>query len=494
MVFRAVHAALVGYGALCVAAAWCVLLLQVDAVVRGVVVAGVGAAGIAVWWLANRRADGTAEPMCLLAGLDATSATPATPTTGGAASMCCANGPHYHLYLELRWGQLRVTRHSARRAPSGSEDSEDSAREEDSANPTPALPPFGPAAAVSAVFASPAPWTQAVASWSLATCAADADPTHPAATTYRTVQGPLAITGRRWWLLEVHIDPQALAAGTGTVEAGIAQLAEHIRAHLAHHNVWSVLVDVPSAAIFATRWNAAHAEHRAVATGADAAALATLPPCGDGPIIGADSAERAVCIDLAGPHVHHVLLTGTPPEVAVVLLRQAALGWSGVVITDHPEQWHGPARAMGWPVHGPGTADALTRHPLVGTQSCHHADTGEPTATPFIDVVVWDCTAALPPPLLLAARRAGRARIGTLWEIVPQRAASPEAALQRARAEHPDIVVDARVAGWITVELLTSLPSWESEDVAVQAVTIAEEEQFVRDAAAVPQPEDVLHV
>lgn len=445
----------VAYLVLCLFVALSGFIPHLPASVQLALVLALLPAGMLLWWWNARWTRTPEQPMCLL-----------REDSLAVPRMCCASGPHYHLYLQLRYGQLRVARHHSTTAHTA-------------AAPPTTPPPF-PLRELEAVFCSPAPWNSAVREWSLASCADNADLLHPAAPAYRALQGPLHIEGRRWWLLEVHVDALALARSSGTVQEALSQLATHIGAHLALHKMQSRLVDDTFADAFADRWKAAPEHQRTVVAGDTPTAVDAPPASGDGPIIGADEADRAVCVDLAGAHLRHVVFVGAAEEIHGVMMRQAALGWSAAVVTDRAEQWYGLAASLGWALFAPGSVEAFLR-------------AASPTDKSW-DVLVWDC--GMPPPKKLVhhVRSHSTSRVGTVWEVLPPQELAREQALQRARQMFPDIVVDARVAGWIALEMRTRLPADTVDEIAVQTVTVPEEEQFLRDAAARPRPGDVLRV
>lgn len=379
----------------------------------------------------------------------------------------------HRVHLELRIGRVAVSRY-----PGPGTDA-----------PTLAPSTPFPLQILSTVLDSGAEWAAPIRRWQLVGTTEATIAEHPAAATYRTLLGPLDIPGRRRFLLTLDIDPLALPPG-GSVASATAHLATCVATHLTHHRIWARLVDDRLAADIQDRGTCCAAgspgAERPAAPEKEAGGPTVVPGIGAGPVLGADAEDRAVCLDLAGPHLRHVVWVGPRDALTSPLVRCAALGWRAAVVTDTPQQWRGLAEAAGWPLHL--AADLDPALPARWSSSCGGTD-----GHGGIDAVLWDCALG-PETVLRRPPGADPTPTPTLWQVVAQPSAGREAALREAAAAHPDLVVDARVAGWLTVETARRADGEEGPRITVQAVQIPAEEALIAAAARRPQDSDILAV
>ncbi|WP_314035114.1 type VII secretion protein EccE [Dietzia sp. CH92] len=165
---------------------------------------------------------------------------------------------------------------------------------------------------------------------------------------------------------------------------------------------------------------------------ADLAALAP-PAHGCGQILGATRTGGASAVQLAGPHLRSVLLAARPAVCRQVAFRAVAAGYRVAVVTDVPDRWL-PLTAIG----------DETRYRIVDPDA---SDAGAP-----VDAVMWDVDGPLTEGRIDALAGPGGPdvtpptviRVDADWELRRGRAADT--------AAPPDLVLDGRIDGWISVE------------------------------------------
>ncbi|MDX2358096.1 type VII secretion protein EccE [Dietzia sp. PP-33] len=161
--------------------------------------------------------------------------------------------------------------------------------------------------------------------------------------------------------------------------------------------------------------------------------LLSPPAHGAGQILGATRTGCASALQLAGPHLRSVLLAGRPPLCRQVVFRAVAAGYRVAVVTDVPVRWR-PLLAI---------ADD-SRYRIVAPGA---SDAGAP-----VDAVVWDVDGALSEGRIDAFAGPGGPdvlpptviRIETDWEA--------GGAHRTDAAARPDLILDGRVEGWLSVE------------------------------------------
>lgn len=158
------------------------------------------------------------------------------------------------------------------------------------------------------------------------------------------------------------------------------------------------------------------------------------PAHGCGQILGAARDGGACSIQLAGPHLRSVLLAARPAVCRQVAFRAVASGYRLAVVTDVPDRWN-PLTAIG----------DTSRYRIVDPGS---SDAGAP-----VDAVVWDVDGPLSEGRIDALAGPGGPdvipptviRVDADWEL---RGHGPPAPGLPA----PDLVLDGRIDGWISVE------------------------------------------
>ncbi|AWH96141.1 hypothetical protein [Dietzia psychralcaliphila] len=191
---------------------------------------------------------------------------------------------------------------------------------------------------------------------------------------------------------------------------------------------------------------------------------ALAPPAhGCGQILGATRTGNAAAVQLAGPHLRSVLLAAGPAVCRQVAFRAVAAGYRVAVVTDVPDRWRA-LRAI---------ADE-SRYRIVDPDA---SDAGAP-----VDAVFWDVDGPLSEGRIDAFAGPGGPdvtpptviRVDADWDV-------PRPG--RATAENPhDLVLDGRIAGWISVEPRTG-PTRR-----VTVVTGPGEDAFV---GRIPDPADL---
>ncbi|WP_010541202.1 type VII secretion protein EccE [Dietzia alimentaria] len=157
------------------------------------------------------------------------------------------------------------------------------------------------------------------------------------------------------------------------------------------------------------------------------------PAHGSGQILGATRTGSASAIQLAGPHLRSVLLAARPPVCRQVAFRAVAAGYRVAVVTDVPDRWR-PLQAIG----------DETRYRIVSPDA---SDAGAP-----VDAVMWDVDGPLSEGRIDALAGPGGPdvtpptviRVDADWDL-------RGAALADTVAT-PDLVLDGRIDGWISVE------------------------------------------
>ena len=158
------------------------------------------------------------------------------------------------------------------------------------------------------------------------------------------------------------------------------------------------------------------------------------PAHGCGQILGATRTGAAAAIQLAGPHLRSVLLAARPAVCRQVAFRAVAAGYRVAVVTDVPDRWS-PLTAIG----------DESRYRIVDPDS---SDVGAP-----VDAVMWDVDGPLTEGRIDALAGPGGPdvtpptviRVDADWEL---RGTSRLSSI----AAPPDLVLDGRIDGWISVE------------------------------------------
>ena len=156
---------------------------------------------------------------------------------------------------------------------------------------------------------------------------------------------------------------------------------------------------------------------------------------GSGQILGATRTGNASALQLAGPHLRSVLLAARPVLCRQIAFRAVAAGYRVAVVTDVPDRWR-RLLAIG----------DESRYRVIDPDA---SDAGTP-----VDLVVWDVDAAaalsegridafagpggpdVTPPTVI--------RVDADWGVRGSR--------QTPTTAPPDLVLDGRIDGWISVE------------------------------------------
>lgn len=161
---------------------------------------------------------------------------------------------------------------------------------------------------------------------------------------------------------------------------------------------------------------------------------ALAPPAhGSGQILGATRAGRASTLQLVGPHLRAVLLAARPAVCRQVAFRAVAAGYRVAVVTDVPDRWR-PLLEIGdenrYRIVAPDVSDAGTAVDAV------FWDVDGPLSEGRIDALAGPGGPDATPPTVI--------RVDTDWEVRgPRRLSYPG---------QPDLVLDGRIEGWISVE------------------------------------------
>ncbi|AWH92654.1 type VII secretion protein EccE [Dietzia lutea] len=165
----------------------------------------------------------------------------------------------------------------------------------------------------------------------------------------------------------------------------------------------------------------------------DDLAVLAPPAHGCGQILGATRTGGAAAVQLAGPHLRSVLLAARPAVCRQVAFRAVAAGYRVAVVTDVPDRWR-PLTAIG----------DESRYRIVDPDA---SDAGAP-----VDAVMWDVDGPLTEGRIDALAGPGGPdvtpptviRVDADWELRGERYADT--------AAPPDLVLDGRIDGWISVE------------------------------------------
>ncbi|EYT65473.1 hypothetical protein H483_0101490 [Dietzia sp. UCD-THP] len=157
------------------------------------------------------------------------------------------------------------------------------------------------------------------------------------------------------------------------------------------------------------------------------------PAHGCGQILGATRAGNAAAVQLAGPHLRSVLLAAGSAVCRQVAFRAVAAGYRIAVVTDVPDRWR-PLSAI---------ADE-TRYRIVVSGA---SDVGAP-----VDAVFWDVDGALSEGRIDALAGPGGPdvtpptviRVDADWDL--------SSTGEETTSNPPDLVLDGRIPGWISVE------------------------------------------
>ena len=157
------------------------------------------------------------------------------------------------------------------------------------------------------------------------------------------------------------------------------------------------------------------------------------PAHGCGQVLGATRTGAACAVPLAGPHLRSVLLAARPAVCRQVAFRAVASGYRLAVVTDVPDRWR-PLAAIG----------DESRYRIVAPDA---SDVGAP-----VDAVVWDVDGPLSEGRIDALAGPGGPdavsptviRVDADWDTPRPRDA--------ASASAPDLVLDGRIDGWLSVE------------------------------------------
>lgn len=191
--------------------------------------------------------------------------------------------------------------------------------------------------------------------------------------------------------------------------------------------------------------------------GVDGLDVLAPPAHGSGQIIGATRTGSASALQLAGPHLRSVLLAARPSVCRQLAFRAVAAGYRVAVVTDVPDRWR-PLQAIG----------DESRYRIVDPDA---SDAGAP-----VDAVMWDIEGPLSEGRIDALAGPGGPdvtpptviRVDADWEL--------RGSGLTDTAAPPDLVLDGRIDGWISVEPRSGEPR------RVSVVAGPGEEMFV-DAA-----------
>lgn len=161
---------------------------------------------------------------------------------------------------------------------------------------------------------------------------------------------------------------------------------------------------------------------------------AVAPPAhGAGQILGATSSGSATALQLAGPHLRSVLLAARPAVCRQVAFRAVASGYRIAVVTDVPERWR-PLSAI---------ADE-SRYRIVDPGS---SDAGAP-----VDAVMWDVDGPLSEGRIDALAGPGGPDVTPPTVIRVDADWDARTTPRSSSTAPPDLVLDGRIDGWISVE------------------------------------------
>lgn len=161
--------------------------------------------------------------------------------------------------------------------------------------------------------------------------------------------------------------------------------------------------------------------------------LLAPPAHGAGQILGASRSGGASTLQLAGPHLRSVLLAARPAVCRQVVFRAVAAGYRVAVVTDVPDRWR-PLLAIG----------DEARYRLVDPDA---SDAGAP-----VDAVVWDVDGPLSEARIDALAGPGGPDVTPPTVIRVDADWDAGASHRSPAATPPDLVLDGRIDGWISVE------------------------------------------
>lgn len=343
---------------------------------------------------------------------------------------------------------------------------------------------------------------RAVVEWTFASMPVPQLPGHPAEKAYGELLGPLEIIGRYRHILELHIDASALPTDDGTVEQAAAAVRDRIKGLLAHaglctlslceadradlYRIWSTASHAGRVLVTASRpLQGARTGQRFVLSNSGGASASAsnqsnfwattdmLPAQGSGPIIGADDNDRALCVDLCGPHIRTSILTGRFDTLEFLILRQCALGWRTAAITDDPDRWHGLAGAAG--------VDVVYSDFAVDNGRGFTRLRGLDRAL-GCDMVFWDSVLEVPEELSDHRSRP------TVCRVLTGDPAEIERRFAQPKMKDVDLLVDGRVSGWFTIHTRPDLSGARPRSITVQAVETAAEIACLAAGRAEPKP------
>lgn len=157
------------------------------------------------------------------------------------------------------------------------------------------------------------------------------------------------------------------------------------------------------------------------------------PAHGSGQILGATRSGSASAVQLAGPHLRSVLLAARPAVCRQVTFRAVASGYRIAVVTDLPDRWS-PLLAIGdearYRIVEPGSSDA-----------------GAP-----VDAVVWDVDGPLSEGRIDALAGPGGPDVTPPTVIRVDADWTDRDPGRRAPTAPPDLVLDGRIEGWMSIE------------------------------------------
>lgn len=159
------------------------------------------------------------------------------------------------------------------------------------------------------------------------------------------------------------------------------------------------------------------------------------PAHGCGQILGATRTGAAAAFQLAGPHLRSVLLAARPAVCRQVAFRAVAAGHRVAVVTDVPDRWE-PLTAIG----------DESRYRILDPDA---SDAGAP-----VDAVMWDVDGPLTEGRIDALAGPGGpdvtpptvVRVNADWEL------RGDGRMMSTLSAQPDLVLDGRIDGWISVE------------------------------------------
>lgn len=182
---------------------------------------------------------------------------------------------------------------------------------------------------------------------------------------------------------------------------------------------------------------------------------ALAPPAhGSGQILGATRSGSASALQVAGPHLRSVLLAARPAVCRQVAFRAVASGYRLAVVTDVPDRWR-PLLAI----------DDEARYRIVDPDS---SDAGTP-----VDGVIWDVDGPLTEGRIDALAGPGGPDVTPPTVIRVDPDWSGRTPSSENSAAPPDLVLDGRIEGWLSVEPRTGVAH------RVRVVSGPEEETYV---------------